>query len=151
MHLGHYKFESRYPQLKVKTISIQPKQPLPTTNSLVDDLYAFNAETSEDWNTGFMEIPSKMARITTRPRFTASTVPDLNEILSHVTGEDKVYDICGLNGLTSMDVIDHWEEEHGLEMQASVEEWNIALEEYEGADSEPAPTRIHFSLSLIHI
>ena len=30
-------------QLKTKTISIQPKQLLPATNSLVDDLYAFHA------------------------------------------------------------------------------------------------------------
>ena len=103
-------------------------------------MYAFDAETSEDWDNGFMEIPSKMARITTRPRFTTATLPDINEMLSDMIVEDKECDICGLDELTSIDLIEHWDDEHGLEMMSSVEEWNAALEEYEGADIEPVFT-----------
>ena len=128
--------EQQNPKIKVKTVSIQPKQSLPTTNSLVDDLYAFDAETNED----FMVIPSKMARITTRPRFTKATIPDTDEMLLDMITVNKECNICGLDDLNSLDLFEHWEEDHGLETDASVEEWNAALEEYEENDMEPEVT-----------
>ena len=49
---------------------------------------------------------------------------------------DKECIICGVNELDTIQMFEHWDEDHGLAMNASVEMWNAALEEYDETDNE---------------
>ena len=134
---------------------IQPEPTLPeplhpATNSMIDDLIRYEAEYGEGTDGRFFEIPSKSLSAKTRPRFTADTVPDTDAIFES-PDTDKECAICGINGLETMDLIEHWDEDHGLRMESTVEMWNDALERYEEDDDEldlnpePSTHRQNFS------
>ena len=118
-------------------MAIQPEPLLPASNSILDDLISFEAENNENSDDRFMWIPSKMLRARARPRFTADTIPDTKVMFLDVNVLDKECIICGLNELNTLDMIEHWDEDHGLAMKATVEEWNATLEEYDETDNEP--------------
>ena len=126
-------------KLNTATVVIQP-EPLPPASSLLDDLLSFEAENSEETDIRPMQIPSNTLSARSRPHFTADTIPDIEAMLEDTAVEDKECAICGVNELNTINMFEHWEEDHGLGMEASVEMWNIALEDYDETNDEPEST-----------
>ena len=127
---------------KQATMVIQP-EPRPSAMdnkppSLLDDLISFEAENSEEIDDRFMMISSNAFSAKAKPCFTTDTLPNFKAMLSNVMVMDKECPICSLNGLDTLQMFDHWEEDHGVTRESPVEMWNTALEEYDGSNSEPS-------------
>ena len=119
-------------KLKTATVSLQPFQASSSSNSLVDSLCRFE-ELKEDMDT----LPANIITHT-RARYTAKTLPDVSSILEQ-PGSDIACDICGEDGMAAFEIIDHWADDHDINVHeknisAKVKDWNRALEEYENSD-----------------
>ena len=120
------------PQIPTKqaTISIRPDPLPPATSSLLDDLLSFEAENSDDTSNRFVSLPTAVLNIKARPWFTPETVPDINEMMEDATRVDKNCVICDEDDLNTLEAIEHWEADHGLQYDANVDMWNAALKAY---------------------
>ena len=105
-------------------------------HSLLDDLISIEAENSEEMDDRFMVISSNAFSAKAKPCFTTDTLPNFKAMLSNVMVMDKECLICGVNELDTIQMFEHWDEDHGLAMDASVEMWNTALEEYDESNNE---------------
>ena len=116
-------------KLKTQTVSLQPFQAPPSSNSFMDSLYRFEAQ-QEDLD----DLPANIITAT-RGRYTAKTIPDISKTFEHKRA-DLVCDICGEDEMSGFDIIDHWVDEHDVniherDVSARVKDWNKALEKYE--------------------
>ena len=120
--------------------------PPPTTNSkssqpsLLDNLISFKAENSEEIDDRFVMTSSNVisaeASAEARPQFTVNTIPDTKAMGSKVMVMDKECPIYGINELDTLQISEHWEEDHGLAMGSPVEVWNTTPEEYNESNNE---------------